>query len=201
MARPHKAPRIVWRADRGIWAMHHGRVRISLQTRDREKAEDLLELYLRAPGRFWNSLSRVENILQDEQLVKAVKRALSGAQWRSRTRGETCELSVEDVVRLIHQQGGCCAISGMPFSDTPSTDGRRRPFSPSIDRIDNSAGYTIENIQVVTSIVNNAKADYGDEEFVSMCRAVALRDHSVSTGQKVMAVPTGFEPVASTFGG
>jgi hypothetical protein len=46
------------------------------------------------------------------------------------------------------------------------------PFRPSIDRIDNSRGYTKDNCRVVCVIFNKAKSDCLDEDVIKM--AVSL---------------------------
>lgn len=54
-----------------------------------------------------------------------------------------------------------CPVLGIPLST--STSGRQ-PNSPSLDRIDNSKGYTPSNIQVISWRANRIKADASADE-------------------------------------
>lgn len=43
----------------------------------------------------------------------------------------------------------------------------------SLDRIDNSKSYTLDNVQMTTTVVNQAKMDMSHDEFLQMCFDVA----------------------------
>ena len=64
------------------------------------------------------------------------------------------------------QQGWRCAISNLPFT-LEKIDGLRvMPYSPSVDRIDNSAGYTPENVRLVCAALNIARSNLPDSVFL-----------------------------------
>lgn len=65
-----------------------------------------------------------------------------------------------DMERLLDESAGFCALSGLPFDLAPC-ETRRRPFAPSLDRMDGGDGYTPENCRLVCVFVNNAIADWG----------------------------------------
>lgn len=48
--------------------------------------------------------------------------------------------------------------------------GKPGPFTPSIDRIDSSKGYTQDNVRIVSLRFNQCKRDLTDEEFAALCR-------------------------------
>jgi hypothetical protein len=50
-----------------------------------------------------------------------------------------------------------------------------RKATASLDRIDSSKGYTIENVQWVHAIINNMKWDMPQSEFLSFCYAVCRK--------------------------
>lgn len=43
----------------------------------------------------------------------------------------------------------------------------------SLDRIDNDGSYTLDNVQMTATVVNQAKMDMSEEDFLSMCFDVA----------------------------
>ena len=75
------------------------------------------------------------------------------------------------IQNMYDNQNGCCALTGIKFLTEKSDIHSRRPFTPSIDRIDTNKGYTIDNIRLVCSIVNIALSDFGDEAFATMCNS------------------------------
>ncbi|MDE2097098.1 MAG: hypothetical protein KGL39_07620 [Patescibacteria group bacterium] len=73
---------------------------------------------------------------------------------------------------------GFCAVSGLPFVFGKQ---RRFPFSPSIDRIDSSRGYTQDNCRFVLFAVNSLKGNGTDEEMVKIAHAIAERSSPTRT--------------------
>lgn len=77
------------------------------------------------------------------------------------------KLTEEDIESLIKKQDNRCSISGVLF------DIESKWNKPSLDRIDNSRGYTRDNIQLVTWIINHSRGELSVEEFIEMCTKVA----------------------------
>ena len=106
-----------------------------------------------------------------------VRRVLRLGVWRAKERADKYnrefDLTLDAVLDMYERQQGKCAISDMKFSAEPAKHGRANPFRPSIDRIDNTGGYTIGNVQIVLAGVNIARSDFSDEEYFRICRAVA----------------------------
>jgi len=61
------------------------------------------------------------------------------------------EITVDDVRELTP---AVCPVLGVELSHTDSVD-----FSPSIDRLDSSKGYTVENIRIISTRANRIKSD------------------------------------------
>ena len=80
-------------------------------------------------------------------------------------RGYEFALTVENVSEMWDKQGGRCAISGIDMC--------KRPRTWSIDRKDNSLGYTIDNVWLVEKRLNIMRNVIGVEEFIRLCMAVA----------------------------
>lgn len=69
----------------------------------------------------------------------------------SKKRGLDFDLSIQDGWNLFCTQQGCCAITGLPMEIGQHREGHS---SASLDRIDNSKGYTIDNVQWVHTEIN-----------------------------------------------
>lgn len=86
-----------------------------------------------------------------------------------RKREGSIKLSESHILALAGKQEDKCALSNVKF------DIESKWFKPSIDRIDSTKGYTLDNIRLVTWIVNHCRGKLTDEEFVAMCKAVASK--------------------------
>lgn len=99
-------------------------------------------------------------------------------QCRKGTKPNSLELA--DVVHMAVRSQGRCEVSGLPFNF--EVHGKRRPFAPSIDRIDSSVGYTPTNSRLVCFAVNVGMNCWGDAPFLRICRALAVKDLSAMAG-------------------
>lgn len=80
-------------------------------------------------------------------------------------------LSHEDVVTVLAR--GVCEATGLPFDMGPSVNKHRaNPWAPSLDRRDNSKGYTPDNVQVVCAAYNYAKNEFTPEVLLTVARAI-----------------------------
>lgn len=107
----------------------------------------------------------------------------------AQAKGFSKNTPVGDRKRLFNKFRKCAIIRGIEWSITEEQMYRNYTgkcnmtgwdlntsylkATASLDRIDNSKGYTEDNIQWVHSRVNLAKNKYPIEEFVSMCKAIA----------------------------
>lgn len=67
-------------------------------------------------------------------------------------------------------------VSGIPFEfENSKGDGRRRPWIPSIDRIDSSKGYTKGNCRIVCCAVNIAMNNYGEDVLARISEYMTLK--------------------------
>lgn len=109
--------------------------------------------------------------------IKASQRFYSSIEGRARTllnnarkspTGKILEfsLTLEHILNGIKR--GNCAVTNIPFelsNEYQIKTGRTaNPFSPSIDRIDSSKGYTNENTRIVIWQYNMAKGELTDKE-------------------------------------
>lgn len=91
--------------------------------------------------------------------------------------GFVCDITLEDMITKYNEQNGLCAITNVKMSHKiGSLD------SVSIDRIDNTIGYTKENIHLVTKWINlgknTASLDAIKTAFQNAVRATMLVNNS-----------------------
>lgn len=91
----------------------------------------------------------------------------SGAE----TRGIQWGLSLDDIADLMEEQNFRCALTGWSIEFPESGHPQKAPAS--LDRIDSKKDYTKDNTQLVTRQVNMMKQQYSQDDFISVCKAVA----------------------------
>ena len=99
----------------------------------------------------------------------------AGAMQRARARGLPVEPDLMTLTfELFEAQGACCGLTGIGFDLRVVGGGQaRRPFAPSLHRIDSSAGYTRDNTRLVCQAVNFALNAYGEDIFRDIVLAAA----------------------------
>ena len=91
---------------------------------------------------------------------KILSRVKNGA----RSRGLCFDITLKDLDTVFEKQHRCCALTGTTLQWN---------VDASVDRIDSSKGYTVDNIQIVHKEINMMKRDYTQEQFVRWCVAVS----------------------------
>lgn len=86
-------------------------------------------------------------------------------------RGIPFELFIEDIYQMYIKQNGKCNLSGKEI--IWAEIGQKHTVS--IDRIDSSIGYNINNIQLVHKDINFMKASYHQDYFIEICSLVAKK--------------------------
>jgi hypothetical protein len=74
-------------------------------------------------------------------------------------------ITLDDLKDLWNQQNGVCAVTGLELVIKAFDDNQSKsPFQASLDRIDNSKGYTKNNIRFVCLMFNYARNNFTDAE-------------------------------------
>jgi hypothetical protein len=104
----------------------------------------------------------------NRQRTKPWCRLLGSAKNRAKKAGLPYDLTFEWAASRWTDH---CEITGIKFR---RLTGRLGPnaFSPSIDRIDNSLGYTQSNCRFILAGVNSLKNDGTDDEMISIAKAI-----------------------------
>lgn len=85
----------------------------------------------------------------------------------ARKRENSIKITGEHIDLLLQSQDNKCIVSGVTF------DMKSKWNKPSLDRIDNTRGYTLDNIQLVTWIVNHTRGELTVEEYIQLCKQVS----------------------------
>ena len=107
-------------------------------------------------------------------------------RWRSSAKKRSIEwlLTDEYLIALMLNTTKCPAL-GINLSYefyTGKGAGRKDPSRASLDRIDNSKGYTEGNVQIVSWAYNNIKSNHTEQELMLYCESIAKRLRSKNNG-------------------
>lgn len=108
---------------------------------------------------------------------KALYQAIDNSMTAALRRGETWFGHME-VDQLIARSNGLCELTGIRFSLANPTNARRRPFLPSIDRIEHAKPYSLANCRLICCCINIALNDWGDGVFWTVVEAAWKARHA-----------------------
>jgi len=127
------------------------------------------EYYERRKG--WYKRNYLET-LSDLDVRSA--RLLSAIKARSRKAGLPTDMTRGWLKGKLF--AGTCELSGRGFVLEGSSKYRVHPFSPSVDRIDSSRGYTEENCRMVLSCINIAINEWGYDLYMQIAEECRRRN-------------------------
>lgn len=109
---------------------------------------------------------------------------ISGSQWASirsgaKNRKILFNVSLKEGWELFLKQNRKCALSGVELIFSTSYNRElatktRSETTASLDRIDSSKGYTIDNVQWVHKNVNMMKRKMSDSDFIMWCNRITF---------------------------
>ena len=128
----------------------------STSTADRRTAEEKLEAFKQRIFRH-----------HDDEKISAATSVLRRIYRRTLSRASRLDISVEltaeDLFGMYDRQLGRCAMTDIELDLTNGrTKGHKRPWAPSLDRIDNKNGYTKANCRLVCVAANFAMNEWGE---------------------------------------
>lgn len=102
-----------------------------------------------------------------------------------------------DLTAVWEACNGCCAFSGLPFNFQVIGNGQaKRPFAPSLDRIDRHQPYRRDNVRLVIAVANFAMNAWGDEPVLQMATALHRKYGNRSPSAKWAPLDSGLDDVA-----
>ena len=104
---------------------------------------------------------------------KWARTLVAAANARNRIREAPGVYTMDELTAAWVGSNGCCAVSGRAFDFQIFGDGQaKRPFAPSLDRIDCNQGYNRRNVRLVLSIANFAMNAWGLEPLQELSTAM-----------------------------
>lgn len=80
--------------------------------------------------------------------------------------------SVKELIELANKANGKCMLTGVPWDYKTYMLKNKRPWIPSLDRIDSKLGYTKENCRLVSWAVNVALSDFGEQVLLRIAKGL-----------------------------
>lgn len=111
-----------------------------------------------------------------QEIIKEIYRTLySRYKGSCLSRNLAFEIEEQDIINQYNNQGGICYFSGediiLPRNNKEYSNAKCWNFS--IDRIDNSIGYTKDNINIITKEINMSRGHYTLEYYINLCTLVS----------------------------
>ncbi len=111
-----------------------------------------------------SKLRSVREAQKLNQLMPIILKRLKNARSRDKKKQRETTVTEAGIERTLLKQNFKCAVTRIPFSPQ-MTSNRINPYSPSLDRIDNSEGYTENNVRLVCAAINLMRMDWEEEVF------------------------------------
>ena len=105
-----------------------------------------------------------------QRVVQTLLKSMKGARLRAKAKGMDFDLSADWIIQRVERNNFECELTGVEFYTGRFGLPVNRGFTPSLDRIDNSKGYTKDNVRIVLLAANIMMSDWGHAVF----KAVAV---------------------------
>lgn len=125
---------------------------------------------LKKNGQFAELWAHPDRFYKEFRTLEGKARALyDGAKFRAKKDNLEFNLTLDHIKNIL--SFGVCDLTKIPFS-YELHEFRQNPRAPSLDKIDSSKGYTIENVRVVLWLVNAALQECSDKEALPILEAL-----------------------------
>jgi len=138
---------------------------------------------------FWNKKnpndrSKERYVTEEGRTYRIINRCKS----RAIKKNIEFNISFDKIKKTV--TNGVCELTKLPFDFNSTEKTQYNPYSPSIDRIDNSKGYIDSNVRVVLSAVNTALNQYGEEQMLPILKAMIKAIEKNAQKKSTTPLPT-----------
>jgi hypothetical protein len=119
--------------------------------------------------------SDLQNNYQHTSVRGRLHSIMGNARLRSKRHEKLFDLTIDFLLDLYAKQSGACALTGIKFVFEKPNKFMRNPYAMSLDRVDSSKGYTIDNVRLVLTSVNFALNEFGEDCFDNIATAYLKR--------------------------
>lgn len=139
------------------------RYRSTLRTKSKEIAVQKAKAYKARITGLYYSIEAIPN--------EYITKMYCAARGRSVKKGVEFKLTREELTALFDRAQGACELTGLPFTFTKDDINTKRPFAPSIDRINTHGIYEFKNCRIVCLAVNIGVNEWGLAVFEKVAKA------------------------------
>ena len=125
-----------------------------------------------------NSIKNKEHLLKinqkDDYYLLYPLKQFSYYLQNCKKRFKECDITLTDLYNQWKKQNGICPYSGIKLVLANYTKNHNNPiYRASIDRIDSSIGYIVNNIQFVSTAINYMKNTMSDSDTKFLCKCIS----------------------------
>lgn len=125
---------------------------------------------IHASASYKNAMTNNEKVMAKRKYNLAYQKdnifhyRFTAASRRAKDRNIEFDITEEYLKTLYKNQNGCCYYTGIPFNiDT-------KHYTWSIDRVDSSKGYVMDNVVLAANIINSMKNELSVNEFIDIAK-------------------------------
>ena len=107
------------------------------------------------------------------KISKVPQKILHDMKKKCKKRNLEFNITENEIFEILEKQNFKCALSGVNIIFGETATNHKKNTTASIDRIDNSKGYTKENIQIVHKIINIMRNKFEIHEYINWCNLVS----------------------------
>jgi hypothetical protein len=115
-------------------------------------------------------------------IEKEARILINSAKKRALKSGYKMSVTLDHILTRIYDQKNKCLLTEIPFEYEPKENHFRRPYAPSLDRIDSSKGYTKRNTRVVCYAANAAMNEWGENTLRRVASGYVMKNMSNMDG-------------------
>lgn len=119
----------------------------------------------------WTGVGEISSAFWYDHIV----RSANGSKANNRTRKpKELTLTITEAWELFLKQNKKCALTNLDLNFPKKH--RDKNYNASLDRIDSTKGYTLDNVQWVHKDVNIMKNKFDNNYFIDMCKKIYLNN-------------------------